>query len=375
MIDKVNNEWCEFDNVDVDLTEDKTFMWYMANQVNKLIVYNRDYIERLGNGLLYDGLMDTKGTLSVKNVVENGYVLTYGVFEKTKVDGSKVKEDIGLLFDRDWDEQQGKFVRGKMVNGLIDTTNGTTDVFILKDVSMGKNNCNSIQIAKRTWDSNYKKVKVGTMTVDEDDGTISVEWDDDAIDTPETIEIYPASDTQYTVTYMFDGSEQYTVRKYARTYIHFVARGGDTQLMNRYRINTLTKEVDMLMFNNMEDCSTLDFSTSFTPDAIRDSLVRNIKQCMFNEMLSQVVENTSPSAAASTAITFSTTTSDLDKYLELQTDDTHLANYMKATDVHDFESKQIKKFKEVYKNNVKEVDETLVFKGDLYNHLIANHIN
>ena len=36
VVDRAAHEWCEFDGTEIDFTEDKTYDWYLANELRRI---------------------------------------------------------------------------------------------------------------------------------------------------------------------------------------------------------------------------------------------------------------------------------------------------------------------------------------------------
>ena len=61
VIDRLKSEWCEFDEAEIDLSdENKTYDWYVANEILRIQnVYATEGLKlsNLGNGLLFNGAL------------------------------------------------------------------------------------------------------------------------------------------------------------------------------------------------------------------------------------------------------------------------------------------------------------------------------
>lgn len=152
------------------------------------------------------------------------------------------------------------------------------------------------------------------------------------------------------------GVEQYTVWVNGN-YVHFVVNG------NRYRLNFETQTIDRLVVNDMP-ASTVDFSTSYTPTQLRDNLVQNVKTTILNQIVQAVVDSTLTQGGAIT-IAFDRP---IGQYVDLFTDSSSLEGYVVAWNL-DIESDQCAKFAQIYKNNLKEVDESAIVNGNVYQYL------
>lgn len=90
VFDKLESEWCAFDDVDVSFTSDKTYEWYIANEI--LSLYNGVSraalpIERF-NGVQYYGDL-TNGNFKL------------GLVHETNSDGEVTSECVLVKVDRD----------------------------------------------------------------------------------------------------------------------------------------------------------------------------------------------------------------------------------------------------------------------------------
>ena len=134
----------------------------------------------------------------------------------------------------------------------------------------------------------------------------------------------------------------------------------------RYRMNLTTGAVECLVVEGM-DASTVDFSTQYHPDQLRDNLVQNIKLAMLNQMVQNIVNATNE-----TWSTLEIKFGNLGLYLDMFGDSTSLDNYVLTWNL-DVDSDACGKFSQVYKNNILDIDTSSMSSGNVYKHL-TEHI-
>lgn len=145
-------------------------------------------------------------------------------------------------------------------------------------------------------------------------------------------------------------------------YVHFIVNG------NRFRLKVSTNVVDRLVVDDLS-VETLDFSSSYTPDQLRDNLVQNVKQAMLYFIVQEIMDN-HDSMDSEIKVKFN---KELKLYSDLFTDTQSLENYIVAWNL-DSESENCTKFSQIYKNNLVELDDTNLKQGFVYQHL-ASKIN
>lgn len=227
-------------------------------------------------------------------------------------------------------------------DGVINTSIGT-DVFIIKDLKNGLNNCNSFCVSKEDWDILYVRNNIGYGYYSEDDNTISVEFLDEFKGELDKIEISKTSTVtpnKYNVSVRNDGLGDCIVTAIDNV-IHFIAprRKQDEDgnpIYDRYIVDLKSPVevgegdekksayvVERIQFNSIGG-NTVDFSTKYDFDQLRENLFSNIKSFMLNEMLSNILENASDGFHT---IDLNKDIGYLDLYLNLFTDTESLANY------------------------------------------------
>lgn len=104
VIDRLVDEWCEFDDakdidnpaIPIQITENKTFDWYLSNQIQSMKARfgdQREGLLALGNGVLYNGgLTDASCRLTIVNEMYGGNAITRGVLKKTLPGSTEVYE-------------------------------------------------------------------------------------------------------------------------------------------------------------------------------------------------------------------------------------------------------------------------------------------
>ena len=145
-------------------------------------------------------------------------------------------------------------------------------------------------------------------------------------------------------------------------YVHFIVNG------NRFRLKLSTNMVDRLVVDDLF-VETLDFSSSYTPDQLRDNLVQNVKQAMLYFIVQEIMDN-HDSMDSQIKVKFN---KELDLYSDLFTDTQSLENYIVAWNL-DVDSEDCVKFSQIYKNNLVELDDTNLKRGFVYQYL-ASKIN
>lgn len=166
---------------------------------------------------------------------------------------------------------------------------------------------------------------------------------------------YTSEKIKYLVSIKY-GEKQYSVWINGK-YVNF--KVGD----RRYRLNLDTNVVDCLVVKDI-NVRTIDFSTSFNPTQLRDSFFQNIKNTMLNQIVQRILDSTL-SSNGSIAIELERP---IGLYLDMLPDETSLDHFVAANGL-DVESDECVKFSQVYKNNLKEIDESNIANGKLYKHL------
>lgn len=360
VVDRVKTEWCEYDDVpssEFVFDDDRTFEWYYANKLLEMMKSHPDkkvFIKSLGGGNLYDGALDVNNfRLSIKHVIQDGVVLSRGVLTRV-YDGRTEEVDVGNIFDENFSQVQGKIVQGELVNGLINTSSGTSKTFIIKNINEGRNNINSVWVNTSLWNTNVKIIGFekdpGSVEVDEDETNIVVRFKSGIGDVDLTY------NEEYD-KYIIDGidDDQHRVQEIEGV-ISYVSGGV------RCQVNIVSKEVKKLVFNEMT-VSTVDFSTRYDYESIRNLMFSTIKQYMLNEFAQRIINNGNDEN-----IYINIKPSKLNMYLELVSDLESLTNYQIVTN-ETTKSEQYNKYGEVFKNLVTNVNDLGVLEGKIYKYL------
>lgn len=168
VIDRLKEEWCEFDDKVVDLSNsDKTYDWYVANELMYLQRNNSASIKvgNLGSDVIYNGALElqtnttppeTVCTIRIKNEIQNEDVITICELEK-KYGGKEYVQKMGILFDRDMNFDSGRLVRGNLNSGLVEIPDSGDGAyaFFVKDIGSGLNNINTAWVDYSVWSSSY----------------------------------------------------------------------------------------------------------------------------------------------------------------------------------------------------------------------------
>lgn len=153
VIDRVYSETCQYDSPLAAIDDDRTFEWYLANELNRLRPAHMSAVDALGEGNLYDGgIYGSTCTLSLVNEFIDGNVVTRAMLRKQRPNGSVVEEDIGVVYDKTTSRVSGKVLTGTMSNGLYGST-GSTHTVILKNVGGPKNGINAVWMTTAAWAS------------------------------------------------------------------------------------------------------------------------------------------------------------------------------------------------------------------------------
>lgn len=196
---------------------------------------------------------------------------------------------MGVLFDRDMKLDFGRMFRGDLSGNLaIEETSGRF-AFFVKDFGSGLNNVNVAWTDYSIWNASHQVVQnVAEAQIDEETSQIGFYWDAN----PNYVEtskvkmtpIYRLDDegneTSAIIKYNVDidnGLKQYTVWVNGQ-YVHFKVNE------NRYRLNLSTNKVDRLVINDIH-VQTVDFSTSYNPEQLKDNLAQNVKNAMLNQIV------------------------------------------------------------------------------------------
>lgn len=131
----------------------------------------------------------------------------------------------------------------------------------------------------------------------------------------------------------------------------------------RYAINMKTQKVDRLLFNEMH-ASVMDFSTQYSFDQLRDNLLGNMKQYMMNRIVQALICNGSLSS-----ISMDMDRSRLGMMLDMFPDNVSLSDYMMVRGITDQNDMSCRKFLEVFKNSLFDIDDSGIYLGRVYQFL------
>ena len=375
------------------ISKDKTYDWHLANLVIGMM---RKYpslisgLTALGNGVLYDGLLDTDCTIDAYHEAHSGDVVSKCILTLHK-NGKEEKREIGTLFGSDAPvDGTLPTTNGKTFIGTMDSTGIASDEvvggstrFILKDLDGGKNNVNTVWLNDSLWQSNYGfDIGVGVLNDDGNggfDGDFShhavLDDEDDSgiqsaysLDLPTMLTMTPLQENGVTYGYTVvmandEPSAEYRVvfdNVTKKEYVHFIAKCQRTGTFRRFVANITDGYVSKFWFNPME-AKTVDFSTPYSLDALHNGLVQNFKQHAINYMVQTMMTNTSSSSIGELQLASGLR-------LDMFTDQTSLKDYeLGAVNPPSDEYKA--KFLEVFKNHVVEVDDFGMDNGLVYGHV------
>lgn len=282
VVHRLLGEWCEFDEAEIDFSDsNKTYDWYLANEILRI---QRKYqtqaqaLLNLGGGNIYDGELECVCTVKIRNDIQNEEIVTVCELEKP----SSMTQPMGVVIDREWNVDTNRWFRGTLSDGIVSPSASGDKMFFVKDIGKGLNNVNT------AWTSNLNSFyeiheNVAEATWDNDTGVVSVALGDVDVTLTPIFEVGASGKATTTIDkYLVDdGSKSYTVR-YSSSYggyIHFVLNGV------RYRVCPLDNDqkmlVDRLDVNSVE-VTTVDFSTTYNPDKLRDNFAQNVKNAMLN---------------------------------------------------------------------------------------------
>ena len=279
---------------------------------------------------------------------------------------------MGIAFDRDMKVDGSRVFRGSFADTsykLVWKDGSGAYVFFVKDIDSGLNNINTAWSDISNWKYTIVGEDVGTTRTDEETQRISVDWGISPYAGDLSVEFSPiynlddngqqeATPTKYLVS-VDNGAIQYTVWKNAQ-YVNFIVEG------TRYRMNLTTGVVECLVVEGM-DASTVDFSTQYHPEQLRNNLVQNIKLSMLNRMVEAIVGSRETQYS-----TLDVWFGNLGLYLDMFGDSASLDNYVLTWNL-DVDSDACKKFSQVYKNNILDIDASNMSSGNVYGRL-STHI-
>lgn len=196
MEDRFVEEWCEFDDKVLAFDDDHTWDYYLANHLIEMIdTYGmpmESSIRLLGNGNLFDGLLDTTCDVDAYHEATGGKVVT-----KCRLtfhdNGREITRDIGTIFNEKLNESYGKsIVAAFKADKTIDKSAIGSTKFILKQPGRGLNNCNVVWMDVQAWDSAFEMEENICNIQSGDANSLIGIWDTQkADDLPRMLEMSP----------------------------------------------------------------------------------------------------------------------------------------------------------------------------------------
>jgi hypothetical protein len=248
VLDRVVDEWCEFDNKELNLDESqgRTFEWCLANQIVDMqgkYVQFKSALSDLGNMMLYGGYMQINnlgGTickLRIQNEIQNGKVLSKCYLVKGLNDSTQ-EQYLGILYDKNMDLASGRTMRG-FLNGdkTVRKDQSGGYMFVIKDIDGAWNNCNAIQIAIGDWQRCQKVVqRVGEVTQQNESDVLTVQFSGVLDDAPNSFSLTPLEaeqevnssgrltdlDQKFVVDFELDDFQKYEVSACNGRYVHVI---------------------------------------------------------------------------------------------------------------------------------------------------------
>lgn len=147
--------------------------------------------------------------------------------------------------------------------------------------------------------------------------------------------------------------------------INFLAETGDEDgKEERYRINLDTDVVDKLVVGDMS-VSTLDFSTKYGFNELRDNILTNIRQAMFNQIVQKTMDSTLNRLTMLKLDCWHPET-----YVDMFTDNISIQNFKNMlVKTDDQATQKVQKFTQVFKNNIHDISIDGVENGNIYGKL------
>ena len=329
-------------------------------------------MRKLGNGQLYDGLLkveasERKMKVCPVNDISSGVVTTRFILKKL-VNGEWTEQDLGVVFDKDCFETFNKVVRGNLTSdmvGLISRSVSGNNTFVIKSVGQGENAVNSVWVSTNDWNNVIGLQSTGFNLVDDgvylkyaEDGTdrfrlVGINDDDEnAVNRLWRVEII-GTDTKYE-SYEFDNC------------VHVIDKDGA-----RYKVNVKSRSVQKLRLPNEMFVNSYDFTTPYNAEVLRNQLLVNLKQTMMNKIIQNILDSTSTTPQTINVIL---SDYDLGLYLDMFNDLQSIDNYTLANGITIQSDERCQMFAEVYKNSLEDIQDSLLFQGNLYRTL-QSHIN
>ena len=261
-----------------------------------------------------------------------------------------------------------------MVDNLIDTSIQQQTI-ILKNEAGGKNNCNAVWMQNAQWSTCHSIQDAGTGTEDPDTKVVVVSLSPSILNQPDRMVLTPIYDEygmeieSYQVSLSEDGLHDF-VSQYIENKVHVLANG-ERYIVKIAPVYDEVQEkwvtdvtVQKLMFTET-GVETMDFSTTNSFLNLREGLCGNLKTYMMNEIVQRVSTST---ANSQTQIAIPYDRGSL--FLDLFTDPVNLDRYVSAQNGNVQEnSAEYRKFAEVFKNHINEIDPSEIYLGKLYGYL------
>lgn len=135
VVGRLAEEWSEYGDIEIGFDYDKTWDWYIAKFI---LDFKQKYpqmsgnILSLGNGVLYDGKLDTACEIELYSKGQDGIVMSNLILRIVNENGSVSTTDFGTVFEGNLapielgdDENKrlkiadGRYVEGSVEDGLI----------------------------------------------------------------------------------------------------------------------------------------------------------------------------------------------------------------------------------------------------------------
>jgi dTDP-D-glucose 4,6-dehydratase len=171
--------------------------------------------------------------------------------------------------------------------------------------------------------------------------------------------------TKYRVLTKYDGSGSFIAYKVENN-VHLVVNG------TRYKIALDgDREVYKVRFNTL-DVNTVDFSTTYVHGQLKENLFTNLRQYMMNQIVEKMVScpnfNEIGSVVDDEDMGITMTPRSIESHLDLFADIVSSNNFIGVTG-NPSTSDETKKFQEVYKNNLTDIDRSQIKNGKAYRYL------
>ena len=351
VIDKVASEWCEYDDVEVVIDQNRPFEWYLANAVADMYRNNPTQREKIISleGTMFSGSLDSDAKIEFINDIQGGYALTFANIIVPTLDGSSQKTyDYGVLIGG----QSSSFDSSKV---KLDSNVAT----IVKDTSKPVNNLNSVTVDVEEWNRGTGIIDLTNnanieLEDDQKNIRISLDYADDSFEVTLTQKDNTISDIQYQVYH--NGKYMYDAICLTSGDVHFVIN------QNRYIYNTKTKRISVIKHSTMK-CRILDFSTKYDYDTLVDQMFLNIKEYMFNKTVFSILNATGYDES------IDLNSVNLNNYNELFSDYESLSEYSLITGKNQGDA-EYQKYDVMFKTISGELDYSDNVSGNIYDSVL-----